>query len=74
MDPLQSAITELILFFILFPLTFKAMMAADISSIFKKGAIWQIQIIYIFISIGLAYLVTRGLMRLIELTSIIAGL
>jgi uncharacterized membrane protein YwzB len=74
MDPLQNAISELILFFIIFPITFKAMMAADISSIFKKGSVWQIQIIYIFISIGLAYLVTRGLMRLIELTSIIAGI
>ena len=67
MDPIQSAILELILFFIIFPVTFKAMMSVDITPYFKKGAIWQMQIIYIFISLALAYLVVQALMQLIGL-------
>ncbi len=68
MDPTQAALIELILFFIIFPVTFKAMMALDITKGFQKGAVWQIQIIYIFLSIALAYLVSSGLFRLIELS------
>ena len=68
MDPIQGALIELILFFIIFAVTFKAMMSLDITKAFHKGAVWQIQIIYIFLSIGLAYLVSSGLYRLIELT------
>lgn len=68
MDPFTTAIFETLLFFILLAVTFKAIMTADITKIFQKGAIWQIQITYIFISIALAYLVTKALMNLIDMS------
>ncbi len=68
MDPLTTAIFEALLFFIMLAVTFKAIITADITKIFQKGAIWQIQIIYIFLSIALAYLVTKALMNLIDIS------
>ncbi len=68
MDPFTSAIFEALLFFIILAVTFKAVMTADITKVFQKGAIWQIQIVYIFFSIALSYLVTKALMNLIDLS------
>ncbi len=69
MDPFFQALMELILFFIIFPVTFKAMMSFDLAKHFQKGAIWQIQIITIFLSLALSYLVTRTFAWLIELST-----
>ncbi len=69
MEAWHAALIELLLFFIVFPLTFKALMSLDIGKMFQKGAIWQMQITVIFISIALSYLVTRGVMNLIELST-----
>ena len=41
-------ILEILLFFIAFPFVFQAFNAFDTSKIFKKGFVWQIQILYIF--------------------------
>lgn len=73
MDALLLAWTELLLFFIIFPLTFKALMAADLGQFFQKGAVWQIQTIYILISIALAGVVTAVLINLIDLTATVLG-
>ncbi len=62
------ALLELILFFILFPVMFKIIMAMHIPTIFKKYAVWQIQLFTIFTTIILTYLLTRSLIHLIELS------
>ena len=73
MGTFELAIMELVLFFILFPVTFKAMMALDVNRFFRRGSVWQIQILYIFASIAVTYLVTRAIMHLITLaTSLIS--
>ncbi len=59
---------EVLLFFILLAVTFKAMMSLDITRYFQKGAVWQIQIIYIFLSIALSYLVLQAVMNLIYIS------
>jgi uncharacterized membrane protein YwzB len=66
-------ILESLLFFIFLGLSFKALMASRIPEMFIKGAIWQIQIVTIFLSLALAYLVTQALMRLIEISTSFIG-
>jgi len=66
-------ILESLLFFIFLGLSFKALMASRIPEMFIKGAIWQIQIVTIFLSLALAYLVTQSLMRLIEISTSFIG-
>ena len=66
-------ILESLLFFIFLGLSFKALMASRIPEMFIKGAIWQIQIVTIFMSLALAYLVTQALMRLIEISTSFIG-
>ncbi len=68
MDPFLLGIFEIILFFILLALTFSAIMRLDITKHFQKGAIWQMQIIYIFSAIALSYLVLKAIMNLIEIS------
>ncbi|GEM_PF-550159 len=60
-------IFEVLFFFLILAVTFKAFMRLDITKHFQKGAIWQIQIVYIFTSIALSYLVLKAFMNLIEL-------
>ncbi len=69
MDPFFATLMELLLFFVIFPVTFKAMMAVDLAKHFHKGAVWQIQIITIFLSLALSYLVTRTFAWLIDLST-----
>jgi len=66
-------IFESIIFFVFLGLSFKALMASRIPEMFIKGAIWQIQIVTIFMSLALAYLVTQSLMRLIEISTSFIG-
>ena len=73
MESVHAAIVELLMFFIVFPVTFKAMMAVNIAKHFQRGAIWQIQIMTIFISVVLSYLFVRAIMHMIELSTIIFG-
>ncbi len=66
-------ILEVFLFFIFLGVSFKALMATRIQSMFLRGAIWQIQIITIFLSLALAYLVTKAVIRLIEISTSLVG-
>ncbi len=66
-------ILEVFLFFIFLGVSFKALMATRIQSMFLRGAIWQIQIITIFLSLALAYLVTQAVIRLIEISTSLVG-
>ncbi len=68
MDPTMTGIFEAILFFILLAVTFKAFMAMDITKVFQKNAIWQMQITYIFMSIAISYLVLKAIMNLIDIS------
>jgi len=68
MDPIALAIFEALLFFVLLAVTFKAVMEIEIAKHFRKGAIWQIQLFTIFLSIGLGYLVLAAVMNLIHIT------
>ncbi len=68
MDQMFFDMFEAILFFVLLGITFQAMMRLDITKYFQKGAVWQMQIIYIFLSIGLSFLVLQAVMNLINIT------
>ena len=71
MDPQLSALLELLMFFVFFPLAFQAFAAFDLSKFFKKNHNWQIQFIYIISAIIFAYLASNSLLRLFELMYII---
>ncbi|MFW6298752.1 MAG: DUF1146 family protein [Bacillota bacterium] len=73
MDPLGLAILEGLLFFIIFAVTFKALMNVDITKAFQKGAIRDIQIIYIFLALALSYLVLKAIMNLVTISITIFG-
>ncbi len=73
MDPVALGIFETLLFFILLALSFTALMRIDLTKYFQKGAIWQIQIIYIFTAIALSYLVLKAIMNLITISLRILG-
>lgn len=60
-------ILEFLLFFLFFGVTFKALMSVDISKVFLKNALWQMQILTIFIALALAYLVNQAVIGLITL-------
>ena len=68
MNPNAIIIIEGFVFFIILGVSFKALMAFDIAKHFFKGAIWQMQITVIFLSIALSYLVTAAIMRLIQIS------
>ena len=68
MDPNILNILELLLFFVAFPFIFQAFNAFDTSKIFKKGFVWQIQILYIFGSITFTYLFVKAIVNLIYLS------
>ncbi len=68
MDQMTMDIFEALLFFIILAVTFKAIVKIDITKHFEKGAIWQMQITYVFLAIGLSYLVLKAIMNLVEIS------
>jgi uncharacterized membrane protein YwzB len=68
MDPQILHVLELVIFFISFPFVFMAFNAIDLSRFFKKGFIWQIQVLYILSTIIFTYLFTKAIINLIYLT------
>ena len=68
MDPQILHILEVVIFFITFPFVFMAFNAIDLSRFFKKGFIWQIQILYILSTIIFTYLFTKAIINLIYLS------
>ena len=68
MNPTVLAILELVIFFLTFPSVFLAFNAIDLSKFFKKGFLWQIQILYIFGAVIVTYLFTRAIINLVYLS------
>ena len=68
MNPTVLAILELVIFFLTFPFVFLAFNAIDLSKFFKKGFLWQIQILYIFWAVIVTYLFTRAIVNLVYLS------
>jgi len=69
MDAYIMNIMEMLLFFVTFPIVFQAFNAFDTSRIFRKGFVWQIQILYIFGSVIVTYLFAKAIVNLIYLSS-----
>lgn len=67
MDPLLL-IFELALYFILFIFNLQLFKSIRFDLLFKKGHNKEIQLVYIFTVIIFTYLLTRGLMHLIEMS------
>jgi len=68
MEPNILNILELIIYFVTFPFVLLAFNSFDLSKFFKKGFIWQVQIIYIFSAIIFTYLFTKAIINLIYLS------
>lgn len=62
-------IIEFFLFFVTFAVIFQAFNAIRIDQIFRKGKIWQIQIIYILSTVIFSYLAVQAFMKLIYLST-----
>lgn len=65
------AILELTMFFVFLIYVFQNLQAVDLSKIFKKGKTGQIQIVFIMLCISLAYLLTKAIMNIINLSRLI---
>ncbi len=55
-----------IVFFPLIPIVFRALMAIDVSKIFKKNSVREIRLLFMFTSIIIAFLVSEAFMRFLE--------
>jgi uncharacterized integral membrane protein (TIGR02327 family) len=66
-----SAILELAMFFVFLIFVFQNLQSIDYSKIFKKGKTGQIQIVFMMVCIIVAYLLTKALMNIIELSQVI---
>lgn len=62
------AILELSMFFVFLLYVFQTLQAVDLSKIFKKGKTGQIQIIFMMTCIIMAYLLTKAIMNIIDLS------
>ena len=69
MPAIYFTILELILFFVFIPLIFNALNALDLSQIFRKGHSKHIQILYISLTIILAFLLAEAITRVLEMSS-----
>lgn len=65
------AILELTMFFVFIIYVFQTLQAVDLSKIFKKGKTGEIRIVFIMICISLAYLLTKAIMNIINLSRLI---
>ena len=68
MDERLFDLLRLSFFFIFMTVTFKIFMASRIEEMFKKQAIWQIQLFILFLTIIMAYLLSDTLVSLMEMT------
>ena len=64
---------RLLLFFVFLFVTLKILTASLIEKMFKKSAIWQIQLFVIFISIIMAYFLSEAIVSLMETTDQLLG-
>ncbi len=59
---------EMLLFFVFIVFVFQNLQAIDYSRIFKKGRTGQIQVVFMMVTVSLAYLLTKAIMNLIDLS------
>ena len=64
---------RLLLFFVFLLVFLKILTASLIEKMFKKSAIWQIQLFIIFVSIIMAYLLSEAIVSLMETTNQLLG-
>ena len=64
---------RLLLFFVFLFVSLKILTASFIEKMFKKSAIWQIQLFIIFVSIIMAYLLSEAIVSLMETTNQLLG-
>lgn len=55
-------------FLLVFLVCYFVVLQTNLEHLFKQGSIWAIRIGQVLVSLGLAYLVTKGIMSLIEST------
>lgn len=56
------------IFLLVFLVCYFVVLQTNLERLFKQGSIWAIRIGQVLVSLGLAYLVTKGIMSLIEST------
>ena len=66
-------ILKIFLFFLFLFVSLKILTASLIEKMFKKSAIWQIQLFIIFMSIIMAYLLSEAFVSLMETTNQLLG-
>ncbi len=66
-------ILKIFLFFLFLFVSLKILTASLIEKMFKKSAIWQIQLFIIFMSIIMAYLLSEAIVSLMETTNQLLG-
>ena len=66
-------ILKIFLFFLFLFISLKILTASLIEKMFKKSAIWQIQLFIIFMSIIMAYLLSEAIVSLMETTNQLLG-
>ena len=64
---------RLLLFFVFLLVSLKILTASLIEKMFKKSAIWQIQLFIIFVGIIMAYLLSEAIVSLMETTDQLLG-
>lgn len=55
-----------LVFFPLIPIVFRALMALDVSNLFKKNRVWEIRLIFALVSIIISYLTAEAFVRFIN--------
>lgn len=55
-----------LIFFPMIAIIFRALMAVDYSKIFRKNRIWEIRLIFVILSIVLAFLTAEAFVRFIS--------
>lgn len=61
-----AAVLFILFFLALIPITFKVLMALEVNLLFKQGKVMEIRVAYIGLSIIFSYLVSKGIVEVIE--------
>jgi hypothetical protein len=68
------AIVYLVTFFLLFPFCLLIFLKSNIHQIFKKGEVFAIRVFYVFLALGLDFLVTSSICAIMSAIAIIFNL
>ena len=55
-------------FLVIFVISYVIIIATRLESLFKQGKVWEIRVAQIFLALIIAYLVTQGIMSLVNST------